>query len=917
VPGYEILAELGRGGMGVVYQARQVGLDRLVALKVMLAGACAGPEDLARFRREAEAIARLQHPNVVAIYEVGDQGGVPHFSMELCDGGSLAQRLAGGPLAPRRAAELVETLARAVQAAHEAGVVHRDLKPANVLLQKNLTQRRKDAKKEEEREDEENLPGSSSALGALASLREVLPKITDFGLAKQLDGTTELTATGVIVGTASYMAPEQASGDSKRVGPAADVYALGAVLYACLTGQPPFRAGTQVDTLLQVVADPPAPPSQLRPGIPVDLEAICLRCLEKKPGKRFASAAELADALHRFLDGLPAQVRPHATRPRDDRPRRPVGCTTAVFAMLVGVLLLLGSLAVGWSKDSTERDPPSHPFDKVGTPWALGGSPPLLASGEQRRVYDIGTGEVTTSLPDSATDYSALAFAHGSNLLAMGTVDGTVRVQDVSREGTKVRNSPAPQPQPSGKKDATKVQTLAFSRDDRTLVANFADEVRRWDVATGQLLPSKHVRGILSPDGQVLLHRQVAGDIELWDPATGEQRANLGNPEGQFGFLDFSPDGRLLAAAAHGGAVWLWDLDGPLEHSTLEGAGDAVRALVFSSDGAALAVGTDKQVTVWDTRTRQPQAQVPARSSRPVAVSPAGDRLFLEYGRSGGLRLVELPSGQVLRETEGCTFLALSPAGDRVLTRDNARKVRSWAAAAFGPAARPFWKKPLRLLGIFAFFGAVLALLAAVVIRTQYKGGSANRLAFSADGNTLASVCGRTVNLWDVAGERLRGTLELPSAPPSVSPGLFRRFRDELAAWWDSFREIEALGFTPDGQTLLTVDDRGEGRLWDAADGRPKASFQLAGTVTAAALGPDGRTLATVAQEQLTLWDVDHAGRVSRRATVPVPGIRPESSFPVFVADGRRLAFLSRAGLKLWDIVPGGLRERPMSEGVG
>jgi serine/threonine-protein kinase len=255
-----------------------VGLDRLVALKVVRAGTHAGAEELARFRREAEAIASLRHPNVVEIYEVGDQGGVPYYAMELCSGGSLAQQLAGGPLALRRATELVETLARAVQAAHEAGVVHRDLKPANVLLAADGT-----------------------------------PKVTDFGLAKKRDdGSPELTASGAILGTPAYMAPEQASGDGKHVGPAADVWALGAILYELLTGRPPFRAATPFDTLLQVLSDIPEPPTRLRPGMPAELEAICLRCLEKKPARRYASAAELADDLQHFRDGLPLAVRPRA-----------------------------------------------------------------------------------------------------------------------------------------------------------------------------------------------------------------------------------------------------------------------------------------------------------------------------------------------------------------------------------------------------------------------------------------------------------------------------------------------------------------------------------------------------------------------------------------------------------------------------
>jgi hypothetical protein len=273
VPGYEILAELGRGGMGVVYRARQLALGRVVALKMILSGAHAGEAELARFKTEAQAVARLQHPNIVQVFEVGEHGGLPFLSLEFCPGASLEKKLNGTPLAPREAAALVETLGRAMQAAHEKEVIHRDLKPANVLLGEDGT-----------------------------------PKITDFGLAKKLDEAGQ-TATGAVMGTPSYMAPEQAGGRSKDVGPHTDVYALGAILYECLTGRPPFRAATSLDTILQAVSDDPAPPTQLNPKVPCDLETICLKCLEKEPAKRYLSAQALADDLRRFLDGAPIRAR--------------------------------------------------------------------------------------------------------------------------------------------------------------------------------------------------------------------------------------------------------------------------------------------------------------------------------------------------------------------------------------------------------------------------------------------------------------------------------------------------------------------------------------------------------------------------------------------------------------------------------
>jgi serine/threonine-protein kinase len=259
--------------MGVVYKARQTGLNRLVALKMVLAGGHASEADLARFRGEAEAVARLQHPNIVQVFEVGQAGDHPFFSMELCPGGGLDRKLGGTPLPPKDAARLVETLARAMHVAHLAGIIHRDLKPANVLLAADGT-----------------------------------PKITDFGLAKRLDDTSGRTQTGSILGTPSYMAPEQAEG-RKDIGPAADIYALGAILYELLTGRPPFRAATPLDTILQVVSDDPAPPRRLSSGVPRALEAICLKCLNKAPIRRYPDAASLAADLARFQDGEPVTAR--------------------------------------------------------------------------------------------------------------------------------------------------------------------------------------------------------------------------------------------------------------------------------------------------------------------------------------------------------------------------------------------------------------------------------------------------------------------------------------------------------------------------------------------------------------------------------------------------------------------------------
>jgi predicted Ser/Thr protein kinase len=275
VAGYEILGTLGRGAMGVVYKARQRGLRRIVALKMILSGGHASEHDIARFQVEAEAIAQLQHPGIVQIYEVGEEDGRPFFSLEFVDGGSLQKKIAGTPQPPAEAARMAQLLAEAMQCAHAHNIIHRDLKPANVLLTKDGQ-----------------------------------PKITDFGLAKQLEGESGQTHSGTILGTPSYMAPEQAEGKIHEVGPLSDTYALGAILYELLTGRPPFKAASVLDTLHQVRTQEPVAPTQLQPKVPRDLETICLKCLQKSPAKRYASAGALAEDLRRFQAGEPILARP-------------------------------------------------------------------------------------------------------------------------------------------------------------------------------------------------------------------------------------------------------------------------------------------------------------------------------------------------------------------------------------------------------------------------------------------------------------------------------------------------------------------------------------------------------------------------------------------------------------------------------
>ncbi len=344
IPGYEILGVLGRGGMGVVYKAREIALDRLVALKVVTAGRLASEEQIARFQAEARAEARLQHPNIVQVHAVGEYEGFPYLSLEYMDGGSLAQKIARQPQLPRQTAQLVYLLARAMALAHGRDIIHRDLKPANVLLQ-NRTATITTSDASQKTKETQNRSASSRSLSSHSydscdSWLESHPKIADFGLAKCLEEDSGFTRTGNLMGTPNYMSPEQADG-RKDTGPAADIWALGVILYEMLVGRTPFSGVTMFDTLEQIRTREPVPPTQLQPKVPSDLETICLKCLRKEPNQRYATAEELAEDLRRFLDGEPIRARPIGSLARVlrwcRRNPRMAGLSAAVLVLLLTI----------------------------------------------------------------------------------------------------------------------------------------------------------------------------------------------------------------------------------------------------------------------------------------------------------------------------------------------------------------------------------------------------------------------------------------------------------------------------------------------------------------------------------------------------------------------------------------------------
>jgi tetratricopeptide (TPR) repeat protein/tRNA A-37 threonylcarbamoyl transferase component Bud32 len=465
IPGYEILEKLGEGGMGVVYKARQQALNRLVALKMIVGGSRARADLLGRFRTEAEAVARLRHPNILQIYDIGDVGGLPFLSLELLEGGDLDDRLAGTPQPGERAAELVATLARAIHAAHQARIVHRDLKPTNILF-----------------------------------TADGVPKITDFGLAKRLESETRQTETGEIMGSPSYMAPEQAQGRTKDIGPAADVYALGAILYEVLTGRPPFKGETALETARQVIDDDPVPPSRLVPRLARDLETICLKCLHKEPHKRYDSALDLALDLECYREGKTIKARrtPPWERGLKWSKRHPVADLAVAMCLMAAVGLFA-----------------RHLMEK--------------ARHQSRVLRDQGRGAVLLDQADQAHDRDQLERVNFGLTAFLEQVAGEAELNPISVRVAEKRQWAVDQLQAMSTRAASLERERGIQdrmRLDRDLFQRFLErraEAQLYAAATGMLASSERLQQLLASAREALA-------IYARDPRSGDDAWILADP---------------------------------------------------------------------------------------------------------------------------------------------------------------------------------------------------------------------------------------------------------------------------------------------------------------------------------------------------------------------------------------------------
>jgi WD40 repeat protein/tetratricopeptide (TPR) repeat protein len=960
VPGFTVLSELGRGGMGVVYLARRAVLNRPCALKMILSGDHASPEESVRFLAEAEAAGRIRHPNALQIYSVGDHDGRPYLELEFADGGSLADRLDGAPWPGRRAAAMVEPLARAVGEAHRLGIIHRDIKPGNVLLTADGT-----------------------------------PKVADFGLARSIAEGSGLTATDSILGSPSYMAPEQAAGRTREAGPPADVYSLGAILYELLTGRPPFRGASMLDTLEQVKTAEPVPPGRLVPATPRDLETIALKCLQKDPARRYPSAAELADDVGRFLRGEPIAARPVGAAERAWRwcRRHPdvaglsAACALAVvvgFALVVWqwrtaeghrarAVLAEGQMArerdaavtarrdADAARDDSLRLSAGLTLDKAlaladrgdqgaAVHWmveALRVSPAGEADAASRRLIrrDLAawSGRIHAPRLILAHDdhVTGVAFSPDGRTLATGSRDGTARLWDAATGTLRL---------PPIRSIGPKISAVAFGPDGRTLhvvggEGPGAGFYQRFDAETGR--PSgpaerfesgPEVNAMVwncrcSPDGRTLWIQAARFGYLPRDAATGAPRPLLAGLGRVLAAPFPLPDGRTLVLCEPPGQG-----PGPLAFRDVATGRPVGELRVAPGEGGEFGLSPDGRVAFILTdrdeggRTVQmrelatgrpigPPLRSPARSDM-LASRPDG-RVVAFGGQDGSVRFWDARTGRdlgaPLRHQGRIRAIAFGPDGRTLLTASEDATARVWDLGEFGPAG---WGDELAVAAPAVGHSTNTRTVAvdargARVLLADHGAGLA-RLIDAATGRPIGPPLRHPRNEIGAAAFSPDGSIAATACAD----------KDSLATslhLWDTASgrpigpplphpnhvRLRALAFSPDGRTLAAGDYTGGVTLWDVAAGRPLRRLLQEEIVISVAFSPDGRTLAAGTADgrrhgpQARLWDVATGRPVGRpmghTAWVEWVGFRP---------DGKALLTKSGYSDRLWDAGSG----EPMGE---
>ncbi len=900
---YEIIREIARGGMGVVFQARQISLNRVVALKMILAGQLADAKDVRRFQIEAEAAAHLDHPGIVPIYEVGQHAGQHYFSMGFVEGQSLSQAVAREPLPSRQSAELIARVSDAIGYAHERGVIHRDLKPANILLD-----------------------------------RDGNPRVTDFGLAKKVESSSELTGAGRTVGTPSYMPPEQARGQHELVGPAADVYALGATLYCLVTGRPPFQAATPVQTLYQVTVAEPVAPRQLNPAVDRDLETICLKCLEKDRARRYASAAALGADLRRYLAGEPIRARPvtHWERTVKWARRRPAiaALASALATVMAGGFIAMAVLTnraehsaaqarlnesiateraealrrqgyisqvnlayqecIGNNVGRARELIASCPADLRGWEWSFVNrqchldlqtfreSAPAVNDVDwspDGRLVASGTGALLPDQEGVSGELIVRDADSGKEVFARRGLRGGVRALEFSPDGHGIAVVYARQlavwDLDTGQERFNKTgpgtfpsENLAFSPDGRRIIASYGSFNQggiglaqivdaRTGAQVGETIPG-HENGVwgvaYSPDGrQVAL--TSADLIEVWDLATRKPVRSLRGHSGFIYTVNYSPDGKYLASGGMDTTVRLWDrTTGGLVRSFLGHEG-FVREVEFSPDSQQIASASDdKTIKLWSVNSDRERATLYGHEKfvHSVSFSPDGHRLA-----SGGL-------DQTTKIWFAAPSLQLTFHGHNGWVKD----------VAFGPDSQRV------ATGSYAFAtGNFLQIWNPVTgerIQTFPAATTpVQSLAFSPDGQRVATIgIDETVGVWDAGiGRRLMKIRE-----PSTIASVPVRAQSRRRTWVKQLQlGYGAIAYSPDGRQLAISDGQNSVAIHDAETGQ--AIHILEGhtaKVLTIAFSPDGRQIASAGDDRtVKVWEVGSGRAVHTLAghTAPVYGV--------------------------------------------
>jgi WD40 repeat protein/HEAT repeat protein len=953
---YELLEEIARGGMGVVYKARQVSLNRVVAVKLILAGEYAGGRDVRRFKAEAEAAANLDHPNILPIYEIGEHQGQQYYSMKLIQGESLAAALGSARWRadPRAAAHLLATVARAVHFAHQRGILHRDLKPGNILLDAEGT-----------------------------------PYVTDFGLAKKVEGDSRLTQSGALVGTPSYMPPEQARGE-KRVTTAADVYSLGAVLYEVLTGRPPFRTDSVLDTVLQVIEKEPDHPRAVNPAADRDLSVIALKCLNKDPARRYSSASALADDLERWANGEPMLARPTPTWEKVWKwaQRHP---SVASLAMLSVFTTVAGFAAVTmqWRKTDTAlgdrtvalaradellgleqkaREETAAALEQVKQEQARTQEALDKVKQEQARTKAALAAERRTAyLSDIAL--AANEWAGNRPIRAAQLLDGCAADLRGWEWHHLQRVAHAAEREFGDLRGATLL--CGFTSDGKQLLTADPSGIRLRDFATGKVVREftgqQHPvsAGALRPDGKRALSASAfvfgrnVWEVILWDTATGRPIRTFATDHVGVSALAFSPDGKWLATAG-GGTVRLWTADGEKEvHRwtlTPEQAGSRGAGVAFSPDGKQLAVGAAATV-VWNVETRA-EVRVLKEESQP-AFSPDG-KLLATVRRGGELVVRDAATGaerwaQSI-DAAGLATTAFTPDGKRVAVGGVDGAVRTWDVAT-KTEVQVIRGQQAWVFGLtFSPDGTQLVTSVADPV-DALRGHPFFELALAG-----RSVTPPAVRVWDAARPqdyRLLVPAEQkafavhPARPEvAVASGKEVVFYEpttgaKLRAFAAAPENITQLAYSPDGSTLAVawsippkpgkeiapgmrevhpVKEPHRVQLFDAATGKPKAEPHAQETsIDALLFTPDASLLATTGDKTLTLLDaatgrtvttLEGAFHGNTRLALGLNGLLVRATTGMPYVSNREPPRVIDGVIELWDVA-GRKRVRTVDAGKG